>query len=64
MYNVTMRRVLELVVALAYSLCVFVVLDMQHAKLLSHIVLSVACLSLLYFTTLSYTVRLTEKKSY
>jgi hypothetical protein len=60
MYNVTLRRVRITIVAvkkaisITYSECLFVALVIQHAKSMRHIILlSVACLILSYFSTLS-----------
>jgi hypothetical protein len=71
-YNVTLRRVREIVVAVekqklvAYSECICVALVTQHVKHMSSIILfpSVACLALkcLFFHIISYTARFSKKK--
>ena len=44
-----------MMMVVTYSECVFVALVVQHAKRMRHIILlSVTCLALLYFSTLSH----------
>jgi len=47
--------------SIKYSDSLFVALVTQHVKLMRRIKLSVACLTLPYFSTLSYIARVAEK---